>query len=750
MKLLLAILSIAACFTASAQQYKFDFIDSVLVNDGGTTINNAWAGGINSAQFSTIELNGDGLPDLFIFDRTDNKILTYINMGTVGSPEYVHTPEYQNIFPSTLRGWCLLRDYNCDGKKDIWGYTPGGIHIYKNTGTPGNVEFTLASNLVETFYDTSLLNLYVSSTDIPSIDDVDGDGDLDVVTFSILGAYLEYHRNLSVETYGTCDSLYFQNRNFCWGHFSESFTTNALQLLDTCDNSNLGVPAEFVEDGFINGDLLRPRGSAGRHTGSTVMTIDEDGDGVKDVLLGDVSYSNMAMLTNGGSAPNMNSSMIAQDTTFPNYDTPIDLKIFPAAFYEDVTNDGIRDLIVGTNTANLSEDDRSVYYYLNIGTDGNPTFSFQQDNLFQDQMIDVGTGSIPTFFDHNADGLMDLLVANFGAYDKTADEYLPSIALYENTGTPTKPAFNLITTDYMGLASSGIAKNMVPAFADLDNDGDEDMIIGDYDGMLHYFVNTAGAGNTANFVLMIPQMTDTDALTIDVGLHAAPTLRDMDGDGDFDLVIGERNGNLNYYANNSTTSPAFSQITDSLGKVRVQYLGTSIGMSIPRFLENSTGETQLFVGGEDGQIVHFNDIDGNLGGVFFEMDDKVSDIHVGLRAAPAIGDLNGDGFPDLVVGNKRGGLQIAMGDDTFTSVKETYKGPEFSLFPNPGDDLINLRFNESGNYQIQLLDVSGKLIYNQSLNGNRVQFDVSSVASGYYLIRVSSESGSSSKPVIVR
>ncbi|MCB0779375.1 MAG: hypothetical protein KDC03_07565, partial [Flavobacteriales bacterium] len=56
-------------------------------------------------------------------------------------------------------------------------------------------------------------NLFVTQVDVPGIVDVDGDGDLDVLTFSIFGSYMEYHKNLSMELYGTCDSLTFEVRN---------------------------------------------------------------------------------------------------------------------------------------------------------------------------------------------------------------------------------------------------------------------------------------------------------------------------------------------------------------------------------------------------------------------------------------------------------------------------------------------------------------------------------------------------------
>ncbi len=749
MRFLLTAIYIGLTLCCSAQFYNFNLTDSIEVNDGTQNLKNPWVGGINAAQVSTIELNGDFLPDLFIFDRTDNKILTYINEGGTGTPNYKYAPEYADVFPKELRHWCILRDYNCDGLKDIWSYTSGGIQVYKNTGTPGNVQFTKVSDLVLSLYDTSLLNLYVSSTDIPSIDDVDGDGDLDVVTFSILGANLEYHRNLSVETYGTCDSLNFHCRNFCWGHFSESFTTNALQLYDTCDNSNLGVPAEFIEDNRFKEELFFTKSSAARHSGSTVMTIDEDGDGVKDVLIGDVSYPVLAMLTNGGSAPNANSSMSAQDTTFPSYNVPVDVKIFPAAFYEDVSNDGKRDLIVGTNTANQSIDVNSVFYYVNTGTDANPVFSFQQDDLLQEDMIDVGTGAIPTLFDHNADGLPDIILSNFGIFDTSAGEFSSSVSLYENTGTISKPEFTLITNDYMGLSTSGIELNMIPTFGDLDGDNDPDMIIGDFDGRLHYFTNTAGPGNTANFVLTAPQLTDTDGFTIDVGLHAAPELYDTDGDGDLDLIIGERNGNLNYFENNSSTSPSFSHITDSLGFIRVQYLGTTVGMSVPRFFKNASGETQLFVGTEAGHFEHFANIDGNLTGSFTQVDTMVGQIDVGLRSVPAVADLNGDNFPDLVIGNKRGGLNIGMGEELVISVEEVSE-LRFEVYPNPADDLLNIHLPNQSQYLIRIVNSAGQLIKKSAINGNRAEINVSDMSAGFYLVQIISEQGVGAKPIIVR
>ena len=90
----------------SAQKYGFERVDSVTITVGGLQLDYPWAGGINAAQFSTIHLNNDTIEDLFIFDRTGNKVLTFVNNG-IGSG-YVYAPEYESQFPA-LKSWALKR-----------------------------------------------------------------------------------------------------------------------------------------------------------------------------------------------------------------------------------------------------------------------------------------------------------------------------------------------------------------------------------------------------------------------------------------------------------------------------------------------------------------------------------------------------------------------------------------------------------------------------------------------------------------
>jgi len=95
------------------------------------TLANPWAGGLSAAQFSTCDLDLDGKQDLVIFDRADHKVSTYLNKGVSGTVKYEYAPVYEKFIPRST-GWMLFRDYNCDGKKDIFIGYPGGIRVYKN------------------------------------------------------------------------------------------------------------------------------------------------------------------------------------------------------------------------------------------------------------------------------------------------------------------------------------------------------------------------------------------------------------------------------------------------------------------------------------------------------------------------------------------------------------------------------------------------------------------------------------------
>ena len=159
-----------------------------------------------------------------------------------------------------------------------------------------------------------------------------------------------FHENFAADS-GNIEKFNFHVATTCWGNFEESFTSNQLILGITCKGRSK---------------------SGTKHAGSTLLAYDGDGDGDKDLLIGDVSYDNLIYLTNGGTKNY--ADMISQDTLFPSYDTPVDVRFFPGAFLLDMDNDGLNDLVVTPNGRGTTENWQSTWFYKNKGTNPAPVF----------------------------------------------------------------------------------------------------------------------------------------------------------------------------------------------------------------------------------------------------------------------------------------------------------------------------------------------------------------------------------------
>lgn len=735
----------------------FQWNDSIQVRVAGSYLANPWAGGLNFIQMSSIDLDQDGRKDLFLFDRTGNKIRTFINNGTAGVPDYTYAPQYESRFP-LLQEWALLADYDQDGKEDIFSYSTvgGGFDVYRNISTVSTgLQFQLIRTQVKSMYNppsTSLTNLYVSSVDVPAITDIDNDGDLDVVTFAITGTYMEYHKNLSRELYGNSDSLKFQMANRCWGYAAENALNNNYTLHDTCFG-NVPAPETTVSPSDIR--------SADRHSGSCQICIDLDGDGDKEFVVGDISFNNLTMLTNGGTLTNAN--FIAKDTAFPSNNggsTMVDQAIFPCAYYVDVNNDGVKDLISSPNAPNFSENFNSVMYYKNSGTNSVPIFTYQQSNLLQDQMIDVGEGAYPVFFDYDNDGLKDLFIGNYGYFGSSGFQH--QIAQFHNIGTATQPKFDLVTRDFMNLSALGIS-NMIPSFGDMDGDGDADMIIGAVDGHLHYFTNTAAIGAPATFVLTQANYKNSNNRVIDVGDYAAPQIVDVDSDGKNDLVIGAKNGKFAYYhhiGSGTTALLSLDSVTHYFGNIKVNMPLYFTGYSYP-FLFKQSGVTKLLAGMEGGYLRYYDHIDGNLTGTFTMVDSTFGGIFQGGHTAPCGSDINNDGYMDLIVGNYEGGVSFYKGMSSITTTNPLGNliPFNFELFPNPAGDQLTIKVLEDfkHSYRIELFDVTGRLVQTGQLENSIQQLNCEQLTNGLYLVKITrinekgqSDSGSLTRKVLIR
>lgn len=722
------------------QTYQREYDIPVIQNS--ITLANPWAGGLNSCQVSRIDVNLDGKKDLFVFDRIGSRISIYLNMDdTPGVMNYQYTREYNHLFPTNLRNWVLLRDMNCDGKEDICGNTGSGFRIYWNLSDT-QLEFSAPTTTVQAYYDFGsnpfTNTVYCIAPDIPAIHDYDGDGDMDFYSWNEYSTSLYFYKNMAVEN-GDCTTPNFICRNRCYGQFGESSESFSLAIGDafTCDFNVVDPRAE----------------SAGpmRHTGGTLLAIDLDQDGMRDIIIGDVTENYLAALMIDESASTIDS------TTFVHYDfpatfqntIPATLRTFPAPFYEDVNNDGVGDLLVGVNTFTDGEDRQSLLLYINNGQDDLPDFSFVQNDFLQEGQIDLGISAYPVVFDVDQDGLKDLLLPNRKFFE-FGNNFTSRIWYYRNTGTAASPQFTLANDNWMNIPLLEW-QNVYPTFGDLDGDGDDDMIIGNLEGELYYFSNTAPIGDPANFVMAFSPIADDDGNLLDVGQSVTPQIIDMDDDGLNDLVIGELNGNINYYKNTGTLSSyEFTHMADTLGGVVATSLLGIQGKSVPFFFRNSNNELELLLGTETGQINHYNNISGNLNGTFNLVTEDYENINEGERSAVFLADLNNDELKDLLVGNVGGGLGIYL--HTPTDLAEINLKDHLKIYPNPAHGYFRVEMPENTPLpaQVDLFDCTGRLIAQHTITTKQAMVPCDELAAGTYIVRLKSGQFSASAPLLVK
>ena len=672
-----------------------------------------WAGGLNACQFGRIDLDGDGQKDLLVFDRHGNRLLAFLNRGKTGEIKYNYAPEYTKHFPE-LTDWSIFADYDGDGREDIFTYSKGwaGMKVYRNVSTEQIGFELIVYPYLTSWHGGGEVNLIATNADYPAIIDLDGDGDLDILTFGVLGTFIEKHRNLSVERYGTRDSLVFEKTDDCWGRVAESEENN-IMYLDTC---------LFGKSLIVNRDDFR-------HRGATFAVRDLTGNGLPDLLLADVDYPSLVFLKNGGT-PDA-ALMVSQETKFPENE-PVQLFSMPVPFFTDIDNDGMDDLLVSPFDPNpmACEGRNSIWLYLNKGTNQYPDFQLYTKSFLQNQMLDVGSGAFPVFTDVDDDGLMDLVVGNVGDLDSTYYIYgslqthrSSQLHFYKNVGTMQNPVFQIFDNDFGGLKALK-QTGLVPAFGDLDGDGKQEMLVGTAEGKMMLFDD--------DFTLL-----DADFLHFGES-WSAPCLFDADDNGVLDLVVGNAHGKLSYYQGfMQGNTIGFQHLTDFWGQVDVcDHSVSYFGYSVPT-LFSIDGEVLLAVGSEQGKVFLFKGITHNRDGIFTDISDRWGDYvcdfenRFGLRSASTLADLNDDGTFEMLVGNFCGGLEILNGNIAVNQGVEDISECDFQIFPNPSKGHVTIE----GTGRLSVTNLMGQTLFAREIH------DIQSLSlpKGLWFVRLNHE-----------
>ena len=333
--------------------------------------------------------------------------------------------------------------------------------------------------------------------------------------------------------------------------------------------------------------------------------------------------------------------------------------------------------------------------------------------------------NIPTTVDIDGDGDQDLFA---GAYDIPSSE--GNIQFHENTGTANAAQFSAPVNSPFNIDLSSLNTYAIfPIFGDLDGDGDFDMMAGNFFEGLYYFENT-GTAQSPNFATPILNPFGLS----DSAYYGTPVLLDLDNDGDLDLLSGEYPGRIIYYENLGTaTNPSFGPKQYEPFGLQQSYYAFPTAGDI-----DSDGDLDLIVGDGNGDMLYFENTGTSTTPQFAAPVANPSTIQSqGVFSFPVLADMDGDSDPDLLIGAgiaQTGStsfiyyenLAIGLGIDPL-DLEDT------EIYPTLVTDLIsltsNLKFSE-----IRLLDMAGATL--RSWNSDAREFDLADLPAGSYILQL--------------
>ncbi|WP_427159850.1 VCBS domain-containing protein [Aliinostoc sp. HNIBRCY26] len=537
-----------------------------------------------------------------------------------------------------------LADIDGDGDLDVFvGSNNGDTLFYRNTGTAIAPQFVFSGTNPFGLTD---VGLYAA----PTFADIDGDGDLDAFVGNRDG-----------------NTLFYRNTGTAAAPQFVLTSTNPFGLTDV---GNYAKPtfADIDGDGDLDafvgnrdGNMLfyRNTGTAkapqfaapitnpfgltnvGYNAAPTFADVDRDGD--LDAFVGNLDGNTLFYRNTGTAAAPQFAAPITNPFGLAN------VGLLAAPTFADIDGDNDLDAFVGNLEGN-------TLFFTNQ-PDPVPSFRFLAPITNPFGFIDVGVSASPTFADIDDDGDLDAFVGNGDS----------NTLFYRNTGSAKAPQFAAPITNPFGLTNAGNAYAS-PALADIDGDGDFDAFVSNNSGNTLFFRNT---GTKTNPVFASPA-TNPFGLT-NPGNDAAPTFVDIDGDGDLDAFVGINNGNTVFFRNTGTqTNPVFaSPTTNPFGL-------TNVGSwSSPTFADiDGDGDFDAFLGNEQGDTVFFRNTGTKTNPVFAApitnpfglISLKTS--FIGAYAAPTLVDIDGDGDFDAFVGNRNGNTVFFEFDYTLTAVND--------------------------------------------------------------------------------
>jgi hypothetical protein len=655
---------------------------SVLLNGtapGATTVSffpqQTFAVGAKPQAVAVVDLNGDGSPDLAVTNNSASGTVSVLLNTTPGGSATASFAAPQTFAVGANPQSLAIADLNGDGVPDLVvanDASPGSVSVLLNTTAPGASTPSFAGQ--ETF---AVGNGPVSI----AAADLNGDGRPDVTVANVSDASVSVLLNTTVA--GATTASFAAQQSFAVGGNPRSVTVRDLNgdgrpdlavsnssdgttsvLLNTTP-AGAAAPTFAAQQTFAAGNGVR-----------SLAIADLNNDGRPDVVAANFSDGTVSVLPNATSAVAATPSFSGQ-STFAVGTIPYSVTI------ADLNGDGRPDLAVANDYVNSPGTPGTVSVLLNQAAPGSATPSFAGQQMFAaaGHCAAVATG------DFNGDGRLDLVVPNFN---------LGTVSVLMNTTPPgaATPTFAVQQTFAVGAHPFSVS------VADLNGDGRPDIIAANFydypSDTVSVLMNTTAPGATtpsfagqtfavgrrASFVGVTdlncdgrPDLIVTNAglNTLSVLLNTTPAgspklsfapqqtfalpgspysvaIADLNGDGRPDIVTAE-NGSQNVAVLLDTTAPG--AVTVSLSNPQTFAVAGRNPFSVIVADLNGDGLPDIVAAnyGRAGSVSVLQNTTAAGATTLSFVTQETFAVDAGPQGV-AVGDINGDGLPDLAIANK--------------------------------------------------------------------------------------------------